>query len=393
MQFLSYIIWNFSPDLYSGPPAIRWYGLLFALGFLMSQQVFFYLFKQEMGPDPKRKKEAEKLVESMTVYMIIATIIGARLGHVLFYQPMDYLRDPLRILNIREGGLASHGAAIGIFFIIWIFSKYRLSFKKGVKYGIFFIKHNRGYSYLQLLDRLAIVVALTGAMIRLGNFTNSEIIGKPTNNDMGVVFAREVIDYITYDANGTSYVESLEIRKDPDGDRQGTKYVPVKMYLELKNKNIPEQDIIAYLDNGLNRQLGRLSKHVYEPVLHNLNYSLVSTNEGNYVAVISTLMIPRHPAQLYESFSSLLLFFLLFYIWSRKKKETPQGRLFGLFLVILFSLRFLYEFLKENQVAFEDNMSLNMGQWLSIPLIILGIILLVKSYQDPQISHDQGTGS
>ena len=390
---LSYIIWNFDPDLYSGPPAIRWYGLLFAMGFLLSQQVLFYVFKQEMGPELERKRDAEKLVESMTVYMIIATIIGARLGHVLFYQPMDYLSDPIRILNIREGGLASHGAAIGIFFIIWVFSKYRFSFKKGAKYGVFFIKNNRGYSYLQLLDRLAIVVALTGALIRFGNFTNSEIIGKPTNNDQGVVFARDVVDYLTYDPNGTGWVESLDIRKNPDGDQMGTKYVPVKMYLKFKNQDLSEQDITSYLDNQVNTQLGRVTEHVHEPVMHNLEYDVIKTNEGNYAAVISTLMISRHPAQLYESFSSLLLFFVLFFLWTRKKKETPDGRLFAWFLVILFTLRFFYEFMKENQVAFEDNMNLNMGQWLSIPLVILGLVLLIRSYRTPKVSNDQGTGS
>ena len=184
MPSLSYIIWNFDPTLVTfdlswmglGETPIRWYGLFFALGFLLSQQVLFYVYKREMGPSIKGKNNAEKLVESMTIYMIIATIVGARLGHVLFYQPMDYLTDPIRILNIREGGLASHGAAVGIFFSIWLFSKYRFNFKKGNKYGLFFIKNNRGYTYLQILDRLAFVVSLTGALIRFGNFTNSEII-------------------------------------------------------------------------------------------------------------------------------------------------------------------------------------------------------------------------
>ena len=385
---MSYIIFNFNPDLYSGPPAIRWYGLLFAMGFLLSQQVLFYIYKQEMGPSIEGKKNAEKMVESMTVYMIIATIVGARLGHVLFYQPMDYLSDPLRILNIREGGLASHGAAIGIFFAMWLFSKYRFNFKKGNKYGLFFIKNNRGYSYLQILDRLAIVVALTGCLIRFGNFTNSEILGKPTESDYGVVFARNVTDYIAQDPTGSSWVANMEIKKDPAGDKRGTEYEPVKMYITFKSMDVSESQIIAYLDNGINGKLGRLTEHVYEPILHNLEYKIVKSGPGNYDAVISTLMIPRHPAQLYESISSFLLFIFLFYLWSRAKKNTPHGQLFALFLIILFSLRFFYEFLKENQVAFEDNMSLNMGQWLSIPLVIAGVVLLIKTYQKPAITAD-----
>ena len=385
MSLLSYIIWNFNPDLYAGPPAIRWYGLLFAAGFLLSQQVLFYIYKQELGPSEEGKKKGEKLVENLTVYMSIATILGARLGHVFFYQPMDYLADPIRILNIREGGLASHGATIGILFGVWVFSRYRFNIKKGNKYGLFFIKTDRGYSYLQLLDRLVIVVALTGALIRFGNFTNSEIIGKPTNSDYGVVFAREVTDYLLYDANGTGWLENVEYSKDDSRELDEFGHVPVKIYLEFKNNPYQESDIRAYMDNGVNNKLGRVTAHVYEPVMHNLNYQLVTTDAGNYAAVVSTYMVSRYPAQLYESFSTFMLFLLLFYLWSRKKALLPEGRLFSLFLVILFSLRFIYEFFKENQVAFEDNMTLNMGQWLSIPLVIIGVFLLIRTYTNPKI--------
>ena len=391
---LSFILWNFNSDLYSGPPIIKWYGLLFATGFLISQQVLFYVYKQEMGPSELGKKNAEKLVESLTVYMILATIIGARLGHVLFYQPMDYLADPVRILNSREGGLASHGAIISILLAIWIFSKYRFNTKKGTKRGLFFIPTNRGYSYMQILDRLAIVVALTGALIRFGNFTNSEIIGKPTNSDYGVVFARDVTDYLLYDANGSGWLEEVTYRADPtrEMDEQGN--VPVKIYLDFKNNPYSEADLVSYMDNGVNNKLSRVPMHVYEPVLHNLDYDLVKTSSGNYSAIVQTYMVSRHPAQLYESSSYLLLFFLLFFLWYKWRIKTPEGSLFALFLVIVFGVRFCFEFLKENQVAFEDNMYLNMGQWLSIPPVLLGIYLLVKTFKNPKVpTESQGTGS
>ena len=146
MNNISYIIWNFNPEIYSGAIAIRWYGLLFALGFLISQQVLFYIYKQETDGTPLAKKNAEKLVENMTVYMIIATIIGARLGHVAFYQPQDYFTSfegIIRIFNIREGGLASHGATIAIPLVLLLFTLYRFNVKEGKASHLFFIRNNR----------------------------------------------------------------------------------------------------------------------------------------------------------------------------------------------------------------------------------------------------------
>jgi len=391
MHNLTYIIWNFDPELYSGTPTIRWYGLLFALGFLISQQILFYIFKQEVGTDLEKRKQAEKMVENLTVYMIIATIVGARLGHVLFYQPMDYLTNPIRILNIREGGLASHGAAIGIILAMLLFSHYRFNVKEGKFSKLFFIKTDRGYSLLQILDRLVIVVAITGSLIRMGNFANSEIIGKPTHSDYGVVFARDVSDYLAYDVTGAGWIDKIEFRKNLKAKDNEHGNVPIYIYLEFKKRSYPEADIRSYLDNGVNIKLSRMKKHIDEPILHNLDYKLLKTSDGTYTARIATYAIPRHPAQLYESFTTFLLFLLLFYMWSRKKKDTTPGSLFGIFMILLFTFRFLHEFIKENQVPFEDNLTLNMGQWLSIPMVILGIIVLVVINRKKRLG--QGTGS
>ena len=112
-----------------------------------------------------------------------------------------------------------------------------------------------------------------------------------------------------------------------------------------------------------------------------LDYEMTTQENGALAARINTVGIARHPAQLYESISCVLLFILLFSIWRRYKENLPQGRLFGIFLIVCFGLRFVYEFLKENQVAFEDQLPLNMGQILSIPLVIAGFFVLAYSYR------------
>lgn len=259
--FLSYIIWNVNPDIFTIPVLnhpVRWYGLSWALGFLLSQQVMFYIYKKEGRP--------AKEVDDLTVYMLISTIIGARLGHCLFYDPGYYLTHPLKILAIWEGGLASHGATIGILTGLYLFAR------------------KTKVAWLWIVDRLVIVSALTGAFIRLGNLMNSEIIGIPTT-------------------------------------------VP---------------------------------------------WAFIFTSHDN---------LPRHPAQLYEALYCMILFFLLFYLWSKKPTQTQDGFQFGLFLVVLFTLRFIDEFFKISQESFEDSMILNMGQILSIPFVLIGIGLIIYSFR------------
>jgi len=395
MHNLDFIIWNFDPELYNflGKFPIRWYGLLFALGFLISQQVLFYIYKKESDGSIEAKRNAERMVENMTIYMIIATIVGARLGHVMFYQPQDYFTSfegLIRIFNIREGGLASHGAGIGIFLVMLLYAHYRFNMKEGKLSKLFFLKTNRGYTYFQIMDRIAIVVALTGALIRMGNFTNSEIIGIPTDSTNGVVFARELTDYLEFDATGSGWIEDVSYKKVPDGINNTKGNVPIYIYIEFKNRRFEESRIISLLDNGINGKLARMQEHIDEPISHNLDYQLNQSSDGIYLARISTFAVPRHPAQLYESITTFILFLILFYIWSRKKRETMPGLLFGIFMTYLFIARFFHEFIKENQVSFEDNLTLNMGQWLSIPMVIFGILILViakKKYDS------QGTGS
>lgn len=265
LLFQAFIHWNVDPELVNiFGVSVRWYGLLFASGFVFGHRILTSIFKND--------NRTEKDVEKLTLYMIIGTVAGARLGHCLFYDFHYYfIENPLEIFNLRAGGLASHGAAFGILISLFLFSK----------------KHN--FSYLWLLDRIAIVVALAGAMIRLGNLMNSEIVGLTTTLPWGFQFMQNDC----FNPNGCSW------------------------------ENIP----------------------------------------------------PRHPAQLYESISSFVIFLALYFAYWKSNIKLTEGKIFSIFLVVLFTLRFLYEFLKENQSDFENALLLNMGQILSIPMVIVGLVL------------------
>ena len=169
----STITWNFDPEIFSiGNHGVRWYGLMIALALLAG----YLIFKRYLRGD----KLTSEMVDSLLVYIAVASIVGARLGHCFFYEPEYFLKNPLEILKIWKGGLASHGWAIGILLALWLYNR---------KFKI---------PFLWLMDRLVIVVALGAVFIRLGNFFNSEIYGLPTNLPWGVEFVRDRL----YDSNG-----------------------------------------------------------------------------------------------------------------------------------------------------------------------------------------------
>ncbi|MDR2008896.1 MAG: prolipoprotein diacylglyceryl transferase [Bacteroidales bacterium] len=162
---LLYIIWDVNPVMFSiGDFSIRWYGLFLALGFLFSYFILGHIMRKE-GFKQER-------VDILSIYVIVGTVIGLRLGHVLFYNPSYYFSNPVEILKVWEGGLASHGGAAGILLAVWLFSR---------KYKI---------SYLGLLDKIVVVVPLAGGMVRLGNLMNSEIVGIPTDVPWAFIFKR-----------------------------------------------------------------------------------------------------------------------------------------------------------------------------------------------------------
>ena len=266
---LQYVIWDVNPEIFHiGAFSVRWYGLLFALGFLIGMQIMTHIFKQENKPVSD--------TDSLLIYMVVATILGARFGHFLFYEPEVLFKNPLEVILPPFAGLASHGAIISIMLALWLYSRRKES-------------RVTGQSFLWVADRIVILVALAGACIRFGNLMNSEIVGRPTDVPWAFVFM-----------NNTEYAK-----------------------------------------------------------------------------------IPRHPAQLYESLSCLVLFFFLMWFWNRRKAQTPRGTMLGIFLVWVFTLRFFYEYLKEDQVAKEAGMYLNIGQQLSIPAVLIGLFFLIRSYRAP----------
>jgi phosphatidylglycerol---prolipoprotein diacylglyceryl transferase len=377
MSILSFIIWEAMPELFTFPDSlpllggrpVRYYGLLFALGFLISQQILFFIYRKEGKP--------EKDVETLTIFMVIATVIGARLGHVLFYEPDKYLSDPIEILKIHEGGLASHGAAFGILFALWIYSRYHITFKNWK------LRSQRitrpGQNYLQVVDRIVIVVALTGCLIRFGNFMNSEIYGKPTYSEYGVIFAKNAIEFLE---SPEMLIEEADFRKDATRTPTPEGYQPIALEITFINNAINSEsyiteDFAGYLERRF-RNESYFNEHIYLPTGEPMAFEVIQKG-GKYVGVADLYGVARHPTQLYEAFTSLMIFFLLFIIWWRMKNDTPAGLLLGLFLILLFGLRFIHELFKENQVSFEDGMQFNMGQLLSIPLIAAGIIILVRA--------------
>lgn len=391
MNTLDFIVWGGSPELFSfnspiGEISLRWYGILFALGFLISQQILYYIYKKEGKPQAD--------VETLTIYMIVATILGARLGHVIFYQPEIIWQDPLGILLPFEfspqfrftglQGLASHGAAIGILFALWLYSRQKIKIKSEDGKSVLKVERRPNQNYLQVLDRIVILVAITGCLIRLGNFFNSEILGKPTDSPTGIVFLSQAEIMLRGDRTRAS---TPIVAVTSKGDYMAEDTIPTRkpvLFSVLFRPGFPEEEAKYYVNGDLQERLFYAKESVVSPDGLGLNFRTVYDQQSNQVlARISILGIQRHPAQLYESVSCLLLFILLFAIWYKYKINLPEGRIFGLFLVILWTLRFFYEFLKENQVAFEDKLPINMGQILSIPLVIVGIYILVRSYKQP----------
>ncbi len=162
---MNYFVWNIDPVIFSlGDLTLRWYGLLFVSGFIIGFYIMSWIFNRE-GKDTKD-------LDRWLFYIFGGAVIGARLGHCLFYEPAYYFANPIEILFIWKGGLASHGGGIGVLIGTYLFSA------------------KRPETYLWLLDKLAIPTALAGAFIRLGNLFNSEIIGMPTDSMWGVIFAR-----------------------------------------------------------------------------------------------------------------------------------------------------------------------------------------------------------
>jgi len=360
MNLTAFILWEMRPEIWPGSALpLRWYGLFFAAAFAAGQIIISRIFRRDGKP--------QKDVDALTYYMIAGTVLGARLGHCLFYQPEYYLLNPFEILKVWEGGLASHGATVGIIVAMWLYSRKR-----------------KDQSWLWILDRIVIVVALGGSLIRLGNLMNSEIIGKPADLPWAMVFLQP-FETILRDQD-PNLIQSFSIRKEgTDVVAEGRTYKKLMLTLDFAKNGPGKEEATAFVKNYLPVMIR--SANGDEENLRVIPDAEpdFSAGENGLSCSVALLGLPRHPAMVYESISTFCLFLALFLLW-QKNPSLPEGRIFGLFVVLLFTLRFFYEFLKENQVEFEDSLSLNMGQFLSIPMILAGIWILSRSF-----STDKGS--
>lgn len=260
---INFIHWTIDPEIVNiNGFSLRYYGMLFAGGILLCGGVLKWIFKNENISQDK--------LDTLTIYGVIGIVLGARLGHCLFYDPSYYLEHPIEILlpiQLNENGeykftgflgLASHGGAVGLIIALILYSR------------------KTQESILNTVDLIGVVAPLGGCFIRLGNLMNSEMIGFPTDVPWAFIFERE--------------------------------------------------------DN-----------------------------------------LPRHPAQLYEAISYLLIFFLIFYLYKTNRPKLQNGFFFGLSISLIFIARFFIEFVKERQVSFEEQMVFDMGQLLSVPFILVGV--------------------
>ena len=182
---LDFVTWAADPEIISSPIAIRWYGLMFAIGFIAGFEIVSRIFRHEGAP--------EKWLGTLLIYVVVATIVGARLGHVFFYEWDEYRLDPVRILYFWEGGLASHGGTIAIILAVILFS-------------IFVTKRNPLWTF----DRLVIPIALVGGLIRIGNLFNSEIFGVPTDLPWGFMFVKSYQWHMLYEGQAVHPTQLYE---------------------------------------------------------------------------------------------------------------------------------------------------------------------------------------
>jgi prolipoprotein diacylglyceryltransferase len=301
----------------------------------------------------------QETLDNLLIYTVLSTIVGARLGHVFFYDWAYYRLNISEIFMPWKGGLASHGAAVIIPLVLYYFAKKNLKT----------IQHN----FLWLMDRVVICVALAGSLIRIGNYTNSEIYGDPVNHPTETVFFRPVLDY--FDSYFSNIIDA-------------SKFNPTGEYLVSDSLNLPEYELIITPKPGVSigtiqsvlelqmvpmfNSQNKDSRHLYIP--KNSYFSPI----GNNSYAISIYGIPRFPTQLFEAAGYLLIFIILFLL-GENNHLTHRGRIFGLFLILVFGFRIGIEFLKANQKSFEATMNLNMGQILSIPLVLTGLYLLINS--------------
>lgn len=354
MDSLLTITWDFGKGLDFGFYTLRIYSLLFALGFVFGYQIIKKIFIKE-------KISLDKL-ESLVVYMVVATIVGARLGHVFFYQWDYYSLHPSEILMVWKGGLASHGAAIAIIVSAYLFSK--RVFKDTAR-------------TLWILDRLVIVVALAAALIRLGNWFNSEIYGDMGNSALETVFTEPTRERLI-NVHGEN-IESISFENTGKVHETDSLNMPIyRMNVQYVETQLPATTMVFAISQSMRTHLNNFDREERNIIIP--DDAEVKFDESKFnLAYVEVYGVPRHPTQLYEAFGYLIIFMILFFAFHKASMGNKKGFLFGAFLVMVFGFRFFIEYLKENQVAAEQGQLLNIGQYLSIPLVLVGLFFMVKA--------------
>jgi phosphatidylglycerol:prolipoprotein diacylglycerol transferase len=293
------MIWNPSEGINIGFFTIRFYSLMFVVAFALGWYIMKRIYDKENIPIDK--------LDTLFIWTVVATLLGARLGHVFFYDWeyfSNHLSEILLPFKFENGfeftgfrGLASHGAAIAIIITMYFYSK------NVVRRPI-----------LWVLDRVVIPVACGAIFVRIGNFFNSEIIGKITDSSFGIKFIRDF-------------------------------YSPSQAMNDTKLSNANDA------------------------------YNAIANNQ-QYAALLEKVPA-RHPAQLYEAILYVFVFLILFFLYWRTNAKQKHGLIFGYFLILLWSVRFVVEYVKESQGGIENTFGLlTTGQWLSIPFILVGIYYL-----------------
>ena len=289
--FSDHFLWNLEPTILElGSHGIRYYGVIFAFGILLG----YHIWRKQMY----RGGHDHEITDRWLVWGVFAVLIGSRLGHCFFYEYEYYFKHPIRILYVWKGGLASHGATIGLITAVILYArKYR-------------------FNTIEIMDRMAMPATMGAIFVRLGNFMNGEIVGKEFHGAWAVRFQR--------------YVE--------------------------------------------------------------INQSTYESSHGPLAWVAFPL--PRHPSQLYEAAGAALVFLAIYLVDRRMKEDRPRGLLIGMFLIGYFTFRFLVEFFKEFQslgrlvpdgvervLRVEPTAGFTMGQYLSIPFVLLGVALMIWSFK------------
>ena len=374
-------LWDPDVYLYEGDLfSIRWYSVLFILGFIIGRFLVVGAYKRE--------KKYDTTVDLQMLYMVLGILIGSRLGHVIFYEPEIFSKGIVEVFAFWKGGLASHGAAIGILSGMAIYS-----FKVDFKDFRIQIKDRlrRGYNYLQVMDRMIIAVAIGCALIRMGNFFNSETIGLQTQSSYGVLFVNPSKERIK---SQLPFVKKVSFYETGVFYKVGQPLLNTKIFFdneEYKEDRIKES-VKKTLIN-LHPEKVYANSSIINPFKGQVKYTF-KRNNSDFFMEYETVGVYRHPAQLYESLTYLIIGIIMFIILKKYQLSLRHGSLLAFFFISAFLGRFILEYFKENQINNELyklndllSLNLNLGQLLSIPFVVFGVYLFFRNIKkNPFIS-------